>query len=186
MTKPDLSEFTELTASGGTSWEKRSAKIRERFPSTAHLDWKKAFDNDIDLFGRILRDVLKVDQSQPGRPGPRPALDYKQGVARLRQLMGQDYTCLPFHEAFKILSDGRSIRHLAVKTGLDRNMVYKLLRGDHAPDVYAMSQVAKSFDKHPSFFLEYRIMYIAAALMERMEWAPESTIGTYRKLSQHA
>lgn len=182
--KPDLAAFADMNQRNRRWDSKRVSLIKEQFPATAHLDWKRAFDQDMDLFARLLRDILKLDQAQPGRPGPRPALDYETGVQRLRQYMGEDYSVLPFGEAFKILSAGRSIRNLAAKTGLDRNQVHRLLTGQIDPDVYSMTQVAKSFNKHASYFLEYRTLVITNAILGRLEYSPETTIGMYRKLQE--
>lgn len=163
-------------------WDKRAQLIQERFPSSRDLNWKAAFDRDLNLFGRIMRDILKLDQAAPGRPGPRPSLDQTQATKRLRQFMGQDYSILPFAEAFRILAGERSIRQLARKVDLTKTQVHRLLRNEMEPDAYVMEQVAKAFDKRPSYFLEYRTLVIANALLDRMAYAPESTIGIYRKL----
>src|SRR5688500_1790328 len=158
--KHDLSVFQEANKNK-IPLQERQKLIAEKFPDTKDFNWKKAFDNDLDLFARIIRDILKLDQAQPGRPGPRPSIDYGDGVRRLRQFMGQDYALLPFHEAFRILAGDRSVRSLASKLGIDRNQVHRLLTGKVYPGLYDIEVVAKAFGKHPSYFLEYRIQYIA-------------------------
>jgi transcriptional regulator with XRE-family HTH domain len=179
--KHDLSVFTEANKKK-MSWDERAALIKEQFPSTEKLNWVRAFDNDLDLFARIIRDILKLDQAQPGRPGPRPSLDYGQATHRLRQFMGQDYAMLPFPEALRVLTGGLSIRKIAAKTGLERNLVYRLLTGKVEPDVYAMTQIARAYDKHPSYFLEYQQLVIISSILRRLEDVPEATTSLYRKL----
>lgn len=183
-----LAEFTELRAversTGKKNQKERQRLIAENFPSVHALDWNKAFDNDIDLFGRIVRDILKIEQPQSGRPGPRLALEYEEGKHRLDQLMGEDYTTEPFVEAFKYLAADKSIRQLARKVDLDRNLVFRLLKGQVEPDAFVMEQIAGGFSKHASYFLEYRLLRIKEALGKRMQWAPESTIGIYRKITR--
>lgn len=181
MSKHDLSIFDEANATKAP-WDKRAALIRERFPSTERLDWKDAFDKDLDLFARVVRDILKIDQAQPGRPGPRPSLDYGQGTHRLRQYMGQDYALLPFPEALRVLTGDLSIRKIAQKTGLDRNLIHRLFRGTIQPDAYEMTQIARAYDKHPSYFLEYRVLFITSAVADRIEGVPEASINLYRKM----
>lgn len=180
--------FAELRQServeGKKNPKERQRLITEQFPSVRDLDWGKAFDNDIDLFGRIIRDILKVEQPQSGRPGPRLALDYDDGIKRLNQIMGEDYTTEPFVLAFERLVGNRSIRQLASKTGLDRNTVFRLLKGKRYPDPYLMETIAKAFSKHPSYFLEYRLHFISGALEGKMKTAPESTINIYRKITR--
>jgi hypothetical protein len=162
-------------------WSKRMAIIAQEFPSTVKVDWDRAF-NDIELFGRVLRDILKVDQTVPGRSGPRPVLNKAEATARLRQFMGVDYSELEFHESFRVLSNGKSIRNLAAMTGLDRNMVQKLLNGTREPDLYSIEVIATAFKKKPSYFKEYRIAYVLGALQSRMELSPEITVDLYKKL----
>ena len=177
----DLSEFAEANEAK-VPWDERARMIRRRFPSTAALDWKRAFDADPELFGRLVRDMLKINAGAPGRPGPRPALSEEDAARRYRQLTGQDYTFLPFPEAFGHLRAGRSIRHLARKVGLDRNQVFRLLNGSVEPAAYDMEQVARAFSLDPSYFVEWRMLAITAALAGRMAEAPEATVGLYRRL----
>lgn len=178
----DFTEFHELTRERAP-WDVRATRIRQRFPSVHELDWNGAFTRDLDLFARVLRDILKLEQAQPGRPGPRPSLDVKDATRRMQQFLGRDYSIEPFPEAFRILGADRSIRHLAAKTGLNRNTIYRFLAGVQVPDAFEMEQVAGAFGKHPSYFLEYRILYIISALVSRLEWSPETTVGLYRELA---
>lgn len=176
----DLAPFEQATKAK-VAWDRRAAMILEQFNSVEKLRWRKAFETDIDLFARLVKDILKLDQAQPGRPGPRPALDYEQGVARLRQYMGQDYAMDEFPVALKALANGRSIRSLARKTGLSKNHIHRLLTGDIEPDAFAMTEIARAFDKHPSFFLEWRAMWVANAIVNRMVSQPESSVALYRR-----
>lgn len=180
--KPDLEEFRDLTRTKAPL-EVRAAAIRQQFPSVHRLDWHKLFDVDIEICGRIVRDIMKLDQAEPGRPGPRRALELDEGMRRLVQFQGEDYTLEPFQGALRSLAGGRSVRHLARKVGLDRNHVYRLLRGELPPDFYAMDSVARAFDKHPSFFLEYRLAFIMACLSARMEQYPDMSIALYRRVA---
>lgn len=178
-----LSVFGELSRRKAP-WDQRVRVIRERFPSIVRLDWNRAFSDDLELFARVLRDILKLEQAQPGRPGPRPSLDVAAATRRMQQFLGKDYTLEAFPEAFRILAGNRSIRHLAAKVGLDRTLVYRLLHGRIEPDAYALDQIANAFGKSPSYFLEYRIAFIVAALTNRLEWSPETTVGLYRELAR--
>lgn len=177
----ELSRFENATQDR-IPWEKRAQIILNQFDSVSKLSWRKAFRSDIDLFGRLVKDVLKLDQAQPGRPGPRPALDYDQGVARLRQYMGTDYAVEPFRDAYRHLANGRSIRAMARKTGLSKNHVHRLTTGELEPDAYALREIAKAFDKSPSYFAEWRAMWVANAIVDRLVDNPEASIAIYRRL----
>ncbi len=169
---------------GKVSWEIRAKMIKAQFPSVENLNWDRALERDMDLFGRIMRDILKLEQAAPGRPGPRPSLDMAAAKRRMNQLLGNDYTLLPFKEAFRVLAGTRSTRHLASMTGLNRNTVQRLLKGDIEPDGFEMAVIAETFGKHPSYFAEWRILYIANAIVTRLEWSPDTAVDIYRKMDQ--
>ncbi len=180
-TKIDTTPYERL---GKVSWETRAKMIKKQFPSVTNLNWDRALERDMDMFGRVLRDILKLEQASPGRPGPRPSLDMPAATRRLNQLMGNDFTMLPFNEAFQVLCGDRSVRHVASMTGLNRNTVQRLLKGDITPDGFEMAVVAETFGKHPSYFHEWRILYITNAIVSRLEYSPDTGIDIYRKMDQ--
>lgn len=180
MSNRDLTSF-EAASEEKLTWDKRAQMILSQFGAVEGLVWNKAFQTDVDLFARLVKDILKLDQAQPGRPGPRPALDYEQGVTRLKQYMGEDYALEAFPEALKYLSNGRSIRAVARRADLSKNHVHRLLTGEVAPDAYAMKQIAEAFGKHPSYFLEWRAMWVANAIVEQMIKQPETSIAVFQK-----
>lgn len=164
------------------AWEKRSEFIHQRYQSVDKLNWAVALERDIELFGRVVRDILKLEQATPGRPGPRPSLDVYDSIRRMQQFLGHDFTLLPFHEVVPILGRGMSGRQLAQKCDLDRNTIQRLLAREIEPDGFHMRMIADAFGKHPSFFVEWRILYITAAVVRRLEWSPDATIGIFRRL----
>lgn len=153
--------------------------IKQQYPSIENLDWEKAFKEDVELFGRVLRDVIRHTGERNGRPGPRPVLEPKDASEKLRQILEEDYTLLPLREVVPILSRQASIRKLAIATGLDRNLVHKIMSGRIMPDDYEIRAFAKAFNKPPAFFLEYRIGYVLSGLHAHMEKYPESSIRAY-------
>ena len=177
----DLDEFTQL---GKVPWEDRAALIRKRFPNIDTFNWAEALQGDIDLFGRTIRDILKLEQAVPGRPGPRPSLDVPAATKRLQQLFGEDYTIKPFPEALRSLAGDRSLRHIASVTKLNKDCIDRLLKGKTEPDGYHMKMCAEAFGKHPSYFLEWRMLYITQAIMRRLEWSPETTVDLFKTLDR--
>lgn len=177
---PDLDVFRKASEEK-MPWTKRVELIKQQFPSTVRLDWNEVFRQDPAVLGRIINDILKADQAEPGRPGKRPALDVAAAEERWRQMSGEDYTMLPFDRAFTILKGDRSIRHVAHKVGLDKTLVWGLLNGDKRPNPEIMEKVAAGFKKHPSYFLEYRIDYILGVLFHKLQSSPESTVVFFKK-----
>ena len=185
--RPDLAVFNELNdserASGvKTPWKLRYELIKEHFPIAERIDWRKAFQ-DLDLYGRLIRDILENDQKANAK-GPRSGFNQEEARARFRQFAGDDYTQLPFVEAFRILAGPRSIRHLQYKLNMKRNSVWKLKAGIKEPDLYTIEQVAKAFNKDPSYFVEYRVAVILGALGDQMSMAPEMTVDLYRRIQR--
>src|SRR2546429_9658478 len=66
-------------------WAERMKLIHEHFPSSVSLDWRKALALP-ETLPQILRDILRLEQANPGRSGPRPAPDYRKGLKTLRQI----------------------------------------------------------------------------------------------------
>lgn len=193
MTKPakkDLSTFHNLNAQEKETgkkvpWKERYELILKEFPSVEAVQWERAF-RDIDLWGRVIKDILRVDQSAETRtgPGPRPVLDEEHSRDRLRQLMGEDFSYAPFRETFQWLAANRSLRHLATKIGISYVMIHRLLTGERQPDLWQMEQIAKAFNKEPSYFVEYRTSYILGALASQLDKSPETSVDLYKKLSR--
>lgn len=184
----DLSAFAELGPADPTTEEHRMVLLRQRFPSAASLRWKVAFDNDIELLGRILRDILKLERATPGRHGPRPGLDRVRDMPALDRLRGLDptrhpYSLLPFRDAFSLLIEGRSIRSAANKLGLTPSRIYRLKEGLGAPPtMQEMEDIASRMGHHPSFFTEYRAWAIREAVEEALGRQPDVSIAVYERL----
>lgn len=177
----DLDSYRRL---GKIPWEERYEAIIDDYPSVADEPWAERFDNDLEVLGRVLRDILKLEQAVPGRPGPRPSLDVDDAQRRLAQLRGEDYTLKPFIEAVSDLKGKKSIRQFAHKVNLDRNTVHRALHGKIEPDAYLCRMIAYAHGKHPSYFIEWRILYIVGAIVRRLEWNPESSIALYERLDR--
>lgn len=164
------------------NWGERVELIYEYFPKCRDPDWNIIL-SDIDTLGEVVRDILRLEQAEPGKSGPRPAPQVPAGMKTLRQWTGQDHSVLPFPQAFQILAQGYSLTHLARKTHLSRSKIHRLLRGEEHPTPPELSAVAHAFGKEPSYFLEFRTAYIMAALGAKLEQVPEATIALFRRIA---
>jgi hypothetical protein len=182
----DLSVFDQDNAQWRTQkkrvpWEERLRLIEQEFPGVLKLDFNVVL-RDNDVFARILKDILKVDQMEPGRAGPRPNLDYDRGMQTWREMIGQDFSDQPFHLAVQTLSRDDSFTIIARKTLISRSRVYKLWRGWIPPSVDDLRTVASAYGKKPAYFAEYRTEYILATIAARLSRETEMTIPLYLKL----
>ena len=183
----DISVFDDPNLSA----DERKRLIGERFPSTKSLNWERAFSNNIELLGRVLQDILKVDVVSAGRPGPRPNLDRTRAEPQLERLLGKDpadhpYTVLPFPEALRILIGDRSLAAAARKLGVSKTNVHRWLSGAAVPSQEQMERIAAAFAKQPSYFPEYRANKIAGAVGEHLVVDPEVSIRVYERITQAA
>ncbi len=163
-------------------WADRVKVIKDQFPSVDNLKWDVALRNDPDLFGSILRDVLRHEHAESGKDGPKPEVPYREGIKTINKWKGEDYSYLPFTEAFRNLGHKMSITVLARKTSMSRVNVHRLLRGEKEPHVDEMLLIAQAFNKHPSYFAEWRSGYIIAYLAGCINNTPETNLDIYKKL----
>lgn len=182
----DLSRFTADNAHWREQrkrvpWEQRLALIAETFPSAVTADWATILQ-DPDVLARILKDILKVDQIEPGRAGPRPNLDIDRGMRTWREITAGDYSERPFPEAFRILAHGASVRAIARKTSISKSRVERLLQAQDHPTIDDLRLIARSYNKRPAYFVEYRAEVIIAAIAARLADEHELTVTLYKKL----
>lgn len=135
--------------------------------------------------GRILNDVFRADMAEPGRPGKRPSVAPELAAEHYRRLENEDYTIKPFAEALRALKGNKSVRHFARNAGVTKSTMHNLLQGQRTPDIETIESIAKSLGKRPSYFVEYRVGYIVAVISHYLEWAPESSVVHYKKITNH-
>jgi transcriptional regulator with XRE-family HTH domain len=162
-------------------WEERVKLIDEQFPGARDADWNVIL-RDPDILGRLLKDILKVDQIEPGRAGPRPNLNYERGMQTWREMTGQDYCELPFVQAVRLITKGQAVRVIARKTHMTKTRVDRLVRGIDRPSADDLRAIAAAYGKKPAFFAEYRAEFVTAAIVARLADEPEMTIAIYSKL----
>lgn len=183
----DLAVFADRNSPGKrVNWDERRALLIEQFPAAGDQDWSEIAAMD-SAFERMLQDILKYDQREQGRDGPRPNLDWEKGIQSWRQITGQDYTGLAFPQAFRVVARDRSGRAhslstIARKTGISRSRVHRLINGHEEPDLQSIALVAAAYGKKPSFFAEYRAEIIARRLITILAANPEYSVSVYRKV----
>ncbi len=160
-------------------WDQRLAEVAHTYPSCRD-SWVPAL-RDYELMGRMIRDLLRVSSS-PGRRGQRPLPEVDAGMDELRRMWGDDYSTLPFPEAFSALTADRSLTPLVRKTGISRTKLQDLRRGKARPSGDDMEKIAAALKKTPAYFLEYRVGAVCAAIADHLRSAPEASIGAARSI----
>ncbi len=168
----------------GRSWDERISAVEQQYPSTV-TSWAEPLQ-DVSVMGRLIGGALRVDSTPAGTRGQTPALDYQTGMARLRQLWGDDYSSLPFPEAFQVLAGGRSVAELERVTGISRSRITRITAGLATPSGKEMEMAAAAFGKPAIYWTEYRNGLVLMAVAAYLAKAPEISVGLVRQLSSHA
>jgi DNA-binding phage protein len=163
------------------NWEKKYNEIKEQYPDVLTEDWNTLLRRDSDIFAKLLGDVLKF-KGKKSVPGKRPNLTRDEAERRLLRMADEDFANAEFKEAFRALSANRSLRNIAAKTGLGKSYVHRLLNGEQSPSFGTMEEIAKAFNKHPSYFLEYRIAKVVVVVERFLSATPEAASGWYLKV----
>lgn len=187
-TQVEIEPFQELTRRDAP-WPERVSLIKKTFPAVVALDWSRMPQEEPEVIGAVLHDVLKAMQATPGKPGPRPAFDPEMARPVVDEWMGRDYkdrpyATLPFPQAFRIIVRPNSIRQTARKLGWSKERVYRLMGGMTNPTALEMEEIAERFGKRPSFFMEYRVGWSVSVFMGVIEAEPDRTIRVYEALQQ--
>lgn len=164
-------------------WEEKYRRIVAQYPEVVHTNWSELLRNDSDIFAQLLGDVLKSG-TRGSKPGKRPTLDRSEALERLAKVTDQDFSEFNFHETFRLMTKGYSVRGIAAKTGLGKSYVQRLLHGEAEPSFATMEQIANGFKKHPSFFLEYRIAKTLVVIDSLLHDSPETATAWYLKFSK--
>lgn len=167
------------------SWE-TVAREHELMEKTTNVDWWRAFFGErTDVMYRLLGDLYQASTSVRGlSPEKLPTVD------ELRGLVTQDYSNEPFGEALMTLLGDRSVRWLAARMKIHHSQLTRLIRGDRGIEtlrdpMWQMEEVARALRVHPSYFLEWRRMWIVSLLDAAFTAQPNLSIGVYKKFSGH-
>jgi transcriptional regulator with XRE-family HTH domain len=74
---------------------------------------------------------------------------------------------------------------MAKLTGISPTMIFNLQKGSMEPSFEVMEKIAKSLNKKPSYFLEYRIGKIMASLSSYLVKSPEIASMWYSEISKN-
>jgi len=153
-------------------------------PLAEHSDsedfWAKYLDENPDVLHRLLADVY---QATYGAEHP-PSLD------DLWDLMSSPrFSAAPFGEAVMELLGGRSITWLAQQSGMAQPALSRLINGqrpivirnDPKTSMQRIEAVARALRVHPSYFEEWRRLWIMSLLDSAFAGRPSLSIGVFRR-----
>lgn len=146
--------------------------------------WQEYLTEHPDVLNRMLGDLYQVTTGSKERPST---------LEDLWNAVAPKFSNEPFGESVRCLLNGRSIRSLAVQVGLSHAQLVRHLTGEapivrvHDPitSMRRIEQIARALRVHPSYFLEWRRLWILAAVDGAMNERPNLSIGIYQKYAQH-
>ncbi len=149
----------------------------------AEAAWGELFEDDLELMGALLRDVVHLEMNPTRGSGRRhQVIDRADGVAALRRLAGDDFSSEEFPVAYRALVGADSLDAVAERVPLSKSQLQRLAAGTKPPTVQELRVIAEAFGKPPWYFTEYRVMLIAEAVTARMARSPETSMAWFARL----
>lgn len=162
-------------------WTVALERAVESYPGIKDIEWEALFTNDLDMVGRIIGDILKLQKAEenPHRRGRRTVPQIP--VDKIWEMF-EGFTTDPFPVALEKLCEGQTTRQVALRLNMSHMTLHRLKKGQVAPTVQVMEEIAAVFHKPPHYFLEYRAMYLANALQEKLINDPSLGVAIFKKL----
>lgn len=164
------------------SWQ-RLLDAHPRGPDSAEPEfWETYLNDNPDVLHRLLADVYHATY---GSEKP-PTLD------DLWEMMSVPrFATIPFGQAVLDLLGDRSIRWLAQNVGIAHSQMSRYLSGarpivsvhDHRGSMRRMEAVARALRVHPSYFMEWRRMWVMSLIDSAFSAQPALSIGMFRRFS---
>jgi hypothetical protein len=164
-------------------------KAKREFPSTGmgEAQWLAFFDTPAGhhAMGRIIGDIYDVVKAEREkedglqRMGRRPR---RQGSLEdvYATVFPAPYTMDPFPESMLKLLAGRSQRQFAPKIPVHQTTMSRLMSGALVPDKTMLERIAHAAKVHPSYFVEWRAMYVSEMVQSVMTNRPNIGVTAYK------
>ena len=146
--------------------------------------WRTYLSQNPDVLHQLLGDLYQATHQASSKP---PTLE------DLWDLVAPRFTNEPFGEAVKGLLAGRSVRWLAGEIHLHHVPLSRVLNGerdvvsirDPKGSMARIEVIARALNVHPSYFAEWRRLWVMTLLDEAFEELPHLSVGVYRKFAGH-
>lgn len=160
-------------------WDDKAVQAAVDHPLIVTADFDEHLRHP-SVLGDILRDFLRLDTTDGSRNRATP--DLEDGLARLQDLIGGDYSTDPFVEAFVVCTRGQSRTQVARRTGISRTQVHRIASGEVEPSEYELMAIASSYGRPPEWFAAYRAIVIMRMVRDELDRNPERSAVLLRRL----
>jgi len=144
--------------------------------------WEDVLTSRPDVLHRLLADVHRMTYGTE-RP---PTLD------ELWEAVAQpSFSNGAFPEAFAAALGNRSVAQVATRAGMDRKTLHRFVTAerpivstqDPAGSMHRIQVVAKALGVHPSYFSEWRRLWVMSLIDVAFGTRPELSVSVYRRFS---
>ena len=145
--------------------------------------WDAYFAEHPDALHRVLADLFQVTQNgKASRPS---------SLEELWGLVTPQFSNEPFADAVRAQLGGRSVRWLASRIGISQPYLVRLMNGQkpvvskHDPkgSMLRLEAVARGLKIHPSYFAEWRRLWVMSLIDTVFESQPNLSIAFFQKFS---
>jgi hypothetical protein len=167
----------------GNGWQTFLAEHPLGESSASEDFWQQYLADHPDVLYRLLADVYEASYGADAPPTLDDLWDLMSAHPR--------FASVPFGQAVIDALDGRSISWLALQSGIPQPVLSRLING-RRPVIYVkdprgsmdrLERVARALHVHPSYFAEWRRMWIMFLLDSAFTAKPTLSIGVYRRYS---
>jgi hypothetical protein len=154
--------------------------------------WVQLFDDRPDILHLLLRDIYSITKAQAaGAKGGRRKLTGEGSLDDLWDLVTPRFSNKPFAEALSDLMGDQSTRAFASRVGMHHSTLSRLMSGDrpiskrYDPDgsMKILEQIAAGARVHPSYFAEWRRLWLMKRLDDALDVQPNVSVGLFRKMT---
>lgn len=164
-------------------WNMALERAVATYPAVKDVNWESLFTNDLDMVGRIIGDILKLQKAEenPHRRGRRTV---PQVPTDKIWEMFEGFSNEPFGEALEKLMEKQTVRQVAIRLNMSHMTLYRLKTGASEPTLEMMEEIAAAFRKPPHYFMEYRAMLLAQVLEQRLMQEPRLSVELFKSIIQ--
>jgi transcriptional regulator with XRE-family HTH domain len=155
--------------------------------------WQEFFRVRPDALQMLLGDVYVISKAHAkgARGGRRPAKSGDGDLDELWGLVTPKFSTKPFGEAVRDLMGKQSLRGFAAKVGMHHQTLARLMSGerpieklyDPEGSMQLIEQIATGAKVHPSYFAEWRRLWLLSLLDTALAAQPNASIALFRKHS---
>lgn len=153
--------------------------------------WVELFDERPDVLHQLLGDIYLITKAHRDEPrgGRRRGKAGEGNLTELLEMVTPTFSNKAFPEAIKDLMGGMSVRAFAPRTGIPFQSLQRLINGDRPLErlydpkgsMRLLEQIAAGGKVHPSYFMEWRRLWLMMRLDDALAAKPNLSVGLFRK-----